>query len=57
MLDTIASVFVPIHKEGHKFIGAFALVTVLMFIFLPDFFGWLGVVLRASWGPPKYPYF
>lgn len=45
MLDTIASIFVPIHREGHKFIGLFAIVTALMFFFLPDFFGWLGVLL------------
>lgn len=45
MLDSIASIFVPIHKEGHKFLALFAAVTVLAFLFLPDLFGWLGVIL------------
>ena len=45
MLDSIASIFVPIHKEGHKFLALFAAVTALAFIFLPDVFGWLGVIL------------
>ena len=47
MLDSIASVFVPIHKEGHKFLALFGLVTLLAFYFLPDLFGWLGVILTA----------
>ena len=45
MLDSIASVFVPIHKDGHKFLALFGLVTLLVFYFLPDFFGWIGVIL------------
>ena len=47
MLDSIASIFVPIHREGHKFLALFAAVTVLMFWLLPDFFGWLGVILTV----------
>ena len=47
MLDSIASIFVPIHKDGHKFVLLFAAVTVLAFLFLPDVIGWLGVILTA----------
>lgn len=47
MLDSIASIFVPIHKEGHKFLALFAAVTALAFFLLPDLFGWLGVILTA----------
>lgn len=45
MLDSILSIFVPIHKEGHKFLALFAGVTLLAFFFLPDVFGWAGVIL------------
>ena len=45
MLDSIRSVFVPVHKEGYRFIAIFAAITVVMFWFLPDFFGWIGVIL------------
>ncbi len=47
MLDSIASIFVPIHREGHKFMAIFAAITLLMFMFLPGFFGWIGVVLTV----------
>ena len=45
MLDSIRSVFVPVHKEGYRFIAIFAAITVVMFWFLPGFFGWIGVIL------------
>ncbi|MGI9371165.1 MAG: phosphatidylserine decarboxylase [Hyphomicrobiales bacterium] len=45
MLDSIKSVLVPIHREGYRFIAIFAVVSLLCFIFLPDMFGWIGVVL------------
>ena len=45
MLDSIKSVLVPIHPEGYRFIGIFAAITLILFLFLPDFFGWIGVVL------------
>ena len=45
MWKSITSVLVPIHPEGRKFVAAFAGVTLLLFLFLPDFFGWIGVVL------------
>ncbi len=45
MWKSITSVLVPIHPEGRKFVAAFAGVTLLLFLFLPDFFGWIGVIL------------
>jgi len=45
MWKSITSVLVPIHPEGRKFVAAFAGVTLLLFLLLPDFFGWIGVVL------------
>ncbi|MBI1181924.1 MAG: phosphatidylserine decarboxylase [Alphaproteobacteria bacterium] len=46
VLDSIKSVFVPIHREGHLFIGLFAVVTVaLLLIWQP--LGVLGIVLTV----------
>ena len=45
MFDSIKSVLVPIHREGHRFIAIFAVITLVMFWLLPDLFGWIGVVL------------
>jgi phosphatidylserine decarboxylase len=36
----------PLHPDGWKFIGTFALVTVLLFIFTPPL-GWVGLVLTV----------
>ena len=38
--STIFSVFVPIHKEGYKYIGIFAAVTLI--------FLWIGLDFRSS---------
>lgn len=45
MLDSIMSIFVPVHREGYRFIGIFAAVTLVLFWLLPDVFGWIGVIL------------
>ncbi|MDG1997073.1 MAG: phosphatidylserine decarboxylase [Emcibacteraceae bacterium] len=45
MMETILSVFVPIHREGHKFIGIFAVVTFLFFLMDLDFLVFVGVIL------------
>lgn len=45
MIESILSIFVPIHKEGYRFIGIFAVITLFMFWWLPEFFGWVGVIL------------
>jgi len=42
--DLIAGVLVPIHREGWRFIAAFALASLLLFA-LATPLGWLGVVL------------
>lgn len=44
-METILSVFVPIHREGHKFIGVFAVVTFLLMLTGIDFLVMVGVVL------------
>lgn len=46
LLDTVAGVFAPVHRDGHKFIALFALGTLVLFLVLPPL-GWLGVVLTA----------
>ncbi len=43
-MDTIRSVLVPIHREGHKFIAIFAVVTLVLF-WIAEPLGWAGVVL------------
>ena len=45
MLDSIFSVFVPIHREGHRFIAIFAIATLVLFWLFGDFLGWIGVIL------------
>ncbi len=45
MIESIFSIFVPIHKEGYRFIAIFAGLSLLMFWWLPDLFGWIGVIL------------
>lgn len=44
-METILSVFVPIHREGHKFIGLFAVVTGLFFLMDLEFLVMIGVIL------------
>lgn len=44
LLDTIASAFVPVHRDGHKFIGLGALATLLFFLIWPPL-GWLLAIL------------
>jgi len=45
VIESILSIFVPIHKEGHRFIAIFAVITLAMFWWMPDMFGWIGVIL------------
>jgi hypothetical protein len=37
MLDSIMSIFVPVHREGYRFIAIFAAITLVLFWLLPDF--------------------
>jgi phosphatidylserine decarboxylase len=47
VFDSIRAQFVPIHREGYPFIGAFALVSIVFFIFWSPL-GWLGT-LATLW--------
>ena len=44
VLNSIRSQLAPIHPEGYRFIGAFALVSLILFWSWPPL-GWLGTVL------------
>lgn len=44
--DMLSTVIKPIHKEGYKFIGIFAAVTVLLFLLWQPL-GWIGVLLTV----------
>ena len=46
ILDTVTSIFVPIHPEGHRFILLAGVATLLLFLlWLP--LGWIGAVLTV----------
>ena len=45
-MDAITSLLVPIHREGTRFIIAFAIATLILFLIWAPL-GWLGVVLTA----------
>jgi phosphatidylserine decarboxylase len=44
LFDTITSVFVPIHPEGHRFILLAGLVTLVLFVLWQPA-GWIGAIL------------
>ena len=46
LLDTIANAFVPIHRDGHKFVFGFAAATLVLFLIASPL-GWLGVIATA----------
>jgi phosphatidylserine decarboxylase len=46
IVTSIRSQFVPIHREGYPFIGAFALVSLILFVLWSPL-GWLGTLLTA----------
>lgn len=41
LFGSITGAFVPIHRDGHKFVFAFAVATLLLFLVAPPL-GWLG---------------
>lgn len=43
-MDSLTSILVPIHREGHRFLLIFAAVTLLLFLIWQPL-GWIGVVL------------
>jgi len=47
VLDSITSAFVPIHREGHKFILGFAVAALILFI-LARPLGWLGIIVTLA---------
>jgi phosphatidylserine decarboxylase len=46
IFDSVRAQLVPIHREGYPFIGAFALVSLILF-FLWSPLGWLGTIMTA----------
>lgn len=47
LLTSISSVFVPVHRDGMKFIAAFTVVTLLLFWIGLGPLAWLGVLLTV----------
>jgi len=47
LLDTIRKTLVPVHREGWRFIAMALGAALVSFWLLPDFIGWLFVVLAA----------
>jgi len=43
VLDSLTNAFVPIHRDGHKFIAIAALITLILFLVAPPL-GWIGVI-------------
>ncbi len=46
LLDTIGNAFVPIHRDGYKFVAGAALATLVLFQF-SSLLGWLGALATA----------
>jgi phosphatidylserine decarboxylase len=46
LLDSVTNAFVPIHRDGHKFIAIAALITLILFLVAPPL-GWIGVIATA----------
>lgn len=46
LLDTITGAFVPIHRDGHKFVAIAAIITLVLFL-IWNALGWIGALLTA----------
>src|ERR1700676_1374488 len=46
IVKSIRSQLVPIHREGYPFVGIFALVSLILFLFWSPL-GWIGTVLTV----------
>ena len=46
LFDTILDAFVPVHRDGHKFLGMGLLATVILFILWPPL-GWIVAIVTA----------
>ena len=47
LLDTITNAFVPIHRDGYKFVAGAAIAALLLLLFVPVL-GWIAVLLTAA---------
>ena len=47
LLDTITNAFVPIHRDGYKFVAGAAIATLLLFLVAPPL-GWIAALLTAA---------
>ncbi len=47
LLDTVTNAFVPIHRDGYKFVAGGAIATLVLFI-VAEPLGWIGAVLTAA---------
>jgi phosphatidylserine decarboxylase len=47
IVNSITSSFVPIHREGYRFIAIFVGVTLFLFWLEVDFLAWIGVIATA----------
>lgn len=47
LLDTITNAFVPIHRDGYKFVAGAAIATLLLFLVAPPL-GWIAALLAAA---------
>ncbi|MGF7162320.1 phosphatidylserine decarboxylase [Rhodoligotrophos appendicifer] len=45
ILATIRATLTPVHREGYRFVAIFAAITLILFLFVSDTLGWIGVVL------------
>ncbi|MEZ0282437.1 phosphatidylserine decarboxylase [Methyloceanibacter sp.] len=46
LLDTIGRAFVPVHRDGYKFVAGAAFATLVLFLIAPPL-GWLGAIATA----------
>ena len=46
VLDSFADLFVPIHRDGHKFLGVGLALTIVFFLFWPAM-GWICAILTG----------
>jgi phosphatidylserine decarboxylase len=47
VINSVTSVFTPIHRDGWKFVAIFAAATLVLFWLDVDFLGWIGVIATA----------
>ena len=45
LLDSIMSIFVPVHSDGHKFVGIGVVASLIAFLFMPSALFWIFFIL------------